>query len=78
MDFHHADGNTCHVLYVNRSIGQDRTVRGIPTLNAGDSTDDDDSIRSDIRPLLEAFGDGESLSCISWGKCPCRAGLIIL
>jgi hypothetical protein len=47
------DNPACHVIYVNHTVGEERLVRA-------DSTDEDphDAVRSEVKPLLEAFGDG--------------------
>lgn len=54
------DSTACHVIYVNRSVSHDRFI---PARLDGDAADDSsdeqtDHVRQDIKPVLEAFGDG--------------------
>lgn len=48
------DDPACQVIYVNRNVGEERLVRADST-NADQAND---VVRSDVKPLLEAFGDG--------------------
>lgn len=62
------DYAACHVIYVNRSIREERLVRAQRD-ESGMLPDDSpsiwetDRIRNDIQPLLDAFGDGRSYTC---------------
>lgn len=65
------DKSACHVIYVNRSVGEDRLVRAVPDELPAPSNDlpaesKHDSVREDVQPLLDAFGDG--LSPCPWPK----------
>lgn len=55
------DSTACHVIYVNRSVAHNRFI---PARRDGQSSDDSDDehpdhVRRDIKPLLDAFGDGK-------------------
>jgi hypothetical protein len=54
------DSPACHVIYVNRSVGQERLVQAKPdgTIASGTLDSEQDVVRQEIQPLLEAFGDG--------------------
>lgn len=57
------DSPACHVIYVNRNVGQDRMILADPnslTLSSGDCSTDSlqDGIRNEVQPLLDSFGDG--------------------
>lgn len=61
------DHPACHVVYVNRSVGEECLVRARPdhTSELGDSaslTSKDNRVRDQVQPLLDAFGDGAFLS----------------
>ena len=66
------DHLSCHVIYVNRMVGEDRLVR--PAALSADGAVDDagpgrwerDRIKDLVRPLLDAFGDGSFAHHTSW------------
>ncbi|KAH7329232.1 hypothetical protein B0I35DRAFT_39696 [Stachybotrys elegans] len=74
MDRHTMERHACHVIYVNRDVGEDRVVRSVLSAALGSSDQGlnghaHDALREDIQPLLDAFGDvhvcATGLSCIS-------------
>jgi hypothetical protein len=50
------DNPACHVIYVHHNVGHDRHVRY--SENSPVDNFDDERVRKEILPLLEAFGDG--------------------
>jgi hypothetical protein len=57
------DSLACHVIYVNRSVGEARLLRAEPddpaALPTGATPDwHRDRVRELVQPLLDAFGDG--------------------
>ncbi|OAQ99531.1 hypothetical protein LLEC1_02540 [Akanthomyces lecanii] len=53
------DSTACHVIYVNRSVAQNRFIPARRDGQSSDDSDDDhpDHVRRDVKPLLDAFGD---------------------
>lgn len=59
------DSLACHVIYVNRSVGEARLLRAIPDDSAASPTGATpdwrrDRVRELVQPLLDTFGDGLS------------------
>ena len=56
------DSPACHVIYVNRNVGQDRMIPADPNVfsSSGHSStgSPQDGIRKEVQPLLDSFGDG--------------------
>jgi hypothetical protein len=57
------DSLACHVIYVNRSVGEARLLRALSDDLAASPTDaspdwQHDRVRDLVQPLLDAFGDG--------------------
>jgi hypothetical protein len=48
------DDPACHVIYVSRSVGEERLVRA----DLAENDERNDAVRNEVQPLLEAFGDG--------------------
>lgn len=71
------DALACHVIYVNRSVGEARLLRALPDDAAASPTPAvpdwrRDRVRELVQPLLDAFGDGApaypTLPFSSWYK----------
>lgn len=50
------DNPACHVIYVNHNVGHDRLVHSSEDSSLDNF--DDERVRDELLPLLEAFGDG--------------------
>jgi hypothetical protein len=63
------DKPACHIVYVNRDAGEDRHVRASSTESSSSTYWQNDRIRDDVQPLLDAFGDvhicATGAACIS-------------
>ena len=57
------DKPACHIVYVNRDAGEDRHVRASSAESLDPAYWQNDRIRDDVQPLLDAFGDG-SFFCL--------------
>ncbi|KAI9166900.1 Phosphodiesterase [Paramyrothecium foliicola] len=51
------DKPACHIVYVNRAAGEDRHLRSHTDENFSSASWQNDRVRDDVQPLVDAFGD---------------------
>lgn len=76
------DRLACHVIYVNREVGEDRLIQAAPGESSSQFSPDrkHDGLRETVQPLLDAFGDGtlHYLAQPGGAQIPLHRGLLTM